>query len=39
MTSAISHLTGGFNARSFSDILTHPLFDIGELIACALCSE
>ena len=36
---AIGHLTGGFNGRSFSDILAHPLFDMDELIVCALCTE
>lgn len=39
LPAAIGHLTGGFNIRSFSDILAHPLFNIDELIACALSTE
>ena len=39
LPTAIGHLTGGFNARSFSDILAHPLFNIDELIVRALSTE
>ena len=39
LPAAIGHLTGGFNAGSFSDVLAHPLFNIDELIARALSTE
>lgn len=39
LPAAICHLTGGFNARSFPGILAHPLFNIDELIVCALSTE